>query len=71
MMHAMIGGVLGFFLSIVGAVTTWSRSAEFGPHWYPVTLVVLALPCAWLGGMLYERRARRGPRARPEVTNSL
>jgi hypothetical protein len=58
MMHAMIGGFLGFLLSVVGAVATWNRSAEFGPHWYPVTLVVLALPCAWLGGKLYERRVR-------------
>ena len=24
----------------------------FGPHWYPVALIVTAIPCAWLGGKL-------------------
>jgi hypothetical protein len=54
MFHAMIPGVLGFIVSIAGAVVTWNR-AEFGPHWYPVLLVILALPTAWLGGKLGER----------------
>jgi len=26
--------------------------AEFGPRWYPVALVVLAMPQSWLGGQL-------------------
>jgi len=56
MLHAMIPGILGFVVSIVGAAATWNR-AEFGPHWYPMLLVILALPTAWLGGKLYERRA--------------
>jgi hypothetical protein len=55
MMHAMVAGILGFVVSVVGAVATWNRSAEFGPHWYPVALVVLSLPTAWLGGKLRER----------------
>lgn len=50
MQHALIGGVLGLLVSIVGAVATWNR--DLGPHWYPVALAVTALPCAWVGGKL-------------------
>jgi len=41
-------------VSIFGAVVTWNRAAEFGPHWYPLALVVLAMPQAWLGGKMRE-----------------
>jgi urea transporter len=54
MWHAMVAGFVGFVVSIAGAVATWNRGPEFGPHWYPVTLIVIALPCAWLGGRLRE-----------------
>ncbi len=56
MLHAMIGGALGFVVSIVGAVATWNKGAEYGPHWYPLALIVTALPCAWLGGWFRERQ---------------
>jgi surface polysaccharide O-acyltransferase-like enzyme len=52
MAHALLLGAVGVVVCIVGAVTTWNRGPEFGPHWYPLTLVVLALPCAWIGGLL-------------------
>ncbi len=55
MLHAMAGGLVGLVLSIVGAVVTWNRT-ELGPHWYPLALVVTALPCAWLGGMIREKQ---------------
>lgn len=50
MLHALIGGIIGVILSAIGAVATWNRVAEFGPHWYPLALVVTAIPTAWLGG---------------------
>jgi hypothetical protein len=56
MWHAMIPGILGFVVSIVGAVATWNRGPAFGPHWYPLALIVTALPCAWVGGWLRERQ---------------
>lgn len=56
MWHAMVLGILGLVVSTIGAVATWNREAEFGPHWYPISLVVLALPAAWLGGRLYASR---------------
>jgi len=53
MRHAMALGVVGLALSIVGAVMTWNRGPGFGPHWYPLALVAIAIPCAWLGGKLH------------------
>jgi hypothetical protein len=52
MMHALILGAIGLAASIAGVVVAWNRVAEFGPHWYPLALVVLAMPQSWLGGKL-------------------
>jgi hypothetical protein len=52
MLHALVGGVVGLVASIFGAVVTWNKGPAFGPHWYPLALVVLALPSAWAGGKL-------------------
>ena len=50
--HALALGILGLVVSTAGAVVTWNKGPVFGPHWYPVALVVTAIPCAWLGGRL-------------------
>ena len=50
--HAVVLGVIGFVLSTVGALATWNRGPEFGPHWYPISLIVIAIPSAWIGGKL-------------------
>ncbi len=55
--HALALGVVGLVASIAGAVGTWNKGPEFGPHWYPLALVLLALPTAWLGGVLHGLRA--------------
>jgi hypothetical protein len=52
MAHALAGGVVGLAVSILGAAVTWNRGPAFGPHWYPLALIVLALPQAWAGGRL-------------------
>src|SRR6266852_8009590 len=52
MQHALVGGALGFVVSAVGTVVTWNKGPEFGPHWYPIALVVTAIPCAWVGAKL-------------------
>ncbi len=52
MPHALALGVVGLVLSIVGAVATWDRGPGFGPKWYPLALVAIAIPSAWLGGKL-------------------
>jgi hypothetical protein len=53
--HAVILGVVGLALSVVGAIG--AIAMKVGPAWYPIALVVTALPCAWLGGILYRNRA--------------
>jgi hypothetical protein len=58
MLHAFILGTLGELASIAGLVATWGDTAKYGPHWYPIALVVLALPPALFGGWIYERRAK-------------
>ena len=52
--HALVLGGLGLVASIAGAVAMW----DFGPNWYPLALVALALPGAWAGGKL--RLMQRG-----------
>jgi hypothetical protein len=58
MVHVLILGAIGGLAATAGAVATWNAGPEFGPHWYPVLLVVTALPCVWAGGMLRMRRQR-------------
>jgi hypothetical protein len=60
MRHALALGVVGLVASIAGTAATWNRGPEFGPHWYPLALIVLAIPTAWAGGRL----ARNGPAPR-------
>jgi hypothetical protein len=57
MTHAMALGVVGVVLGLVGLIMTWNLG--LGPRWYPVALVVLAIPQCWLGGWLYERQYAR------------
>jgi len=52
MAHALILGAVGFVMSTVGMLTTWNNSNVVGHRWYPIALIVLALPGAWVGGKL-------------------
>ena len=52
--HALALGAFGFVVSIVGAAVTWNHQPSLGPHWYPIALIVLAIPTAWAGGKLRE-----------------
>ena len=54
--HAMVGGAFGLAASLAGAIATWNAGPAYGPHWYPVALIVLALPQSWLGGWLRARQ---------------
>jgi hypothetical protein len=59
MRHALIGGCIGILLGTLGAAATWNRN--LGPHWYPVALIVFALPQSWLGAKLFLRSASTIP----------
>ena len=54
--HALVGGLIGVALSTLGAVLTWNRA--LGPHWYPLALIVTAMPTAWVGGKIRTMRLR-------------
>jgi hypothetical protein len=56
MRHALVLGGVGFVLSLVGVAAT--SGMDLGPRWFPIALVLTALPGAWLGGVLH--RATRG-----------
>lgn len=50
--HTMMLGYVGVVLGLIGLIATWNLG--LGPRWYPVSLVLLAIPQCWLGGKLYE-----------------
>ena len=49
--HAIILGIIGTVLAFLGAVATITQF-DFGPDWYPISLVITALPCTWVGGRI-------------------
>ncbi|HSB54672.1 MAG TPA: hypothetical protein VLD58_09960 [Gemmatimonadales bacterium] len=55
--HAMILGLLGTVLGLVGVVATWNQN--LGPRWYPIALAALSIPQCWIGGKLFEMRGAR------------
>jgi hypothetical protein len=55
MRHAMALGIIGLILSTAGAITAITKY-DLGPAWYPIALILTALPCAWIGGALYRQR---------------
>jgi len=63
MQHALILGIVGTVLGLVGVVATWNRG--LGPRWYPVALAVLAIPQCWVGGKLYEMRRNQRVQSLP------
>ena len=57
--HALVVGVIGTIISILGAIVT--KDMDIGPAWYAWTLAALSLPASWVGGKLYVRQlAQKG-----------
>jgi hypothetical protein len=56
--HALASGVVGLVLGTAGSVATWNRG--LGPHWYPLAIIALAMPCAWAGGRRLQELAETG-----------
>jgi hypothetical protein len=52
MKHALALGYVGTVLGLIGLAATWGKG--LGPTWYPIALVVLAVPQCWAGGRLFE-----------------
>ena len=57
MKHELIGCAIGMVLATSGALATWNK--DLGPHWYPVVLILGALPTAWVGARLHLMGTRR------------
>jgi hypothetical protein len=50
MLYAVILGAIGIAAGTAGAIVTIPLG--IAPLWYPIALIVLALPCTWLGAKL-------------------
>jgi hypothetical protein len=57
MRYVLILGIIGIVMSTLGAIATIPLGIS--PAWYPIALIVLALPCVWLGGRLRTRQLSR------------
>ena len=57
MLHALVLGFIGLAASTAAAVVVIPM--DLSPAWYPIVLAAEAVPCAWVGGMLAERRAKQ------------
>lgn len=55
MKHAIILGIIGVVLTIVGLIAMW----DIPPRWYPISLIVLTLPAAWLGGKMAIKKQKK------------
>ncbi|MEP6492081.1 MAG: hypothetical protein ABJF01_05355 [bacterium] len=48
--HALSLGWVGVVFGVAGVVAAVTR--DLGPVWYPIVLLAVALPAAWVGGKL-------------------
>jgi hypothetical protein len=55
MTHAWALGLVGTAVAAAGAAATWNAGPAFGPRWYPLALVVTALPSVLGGARLWTR----------------
>jgi hypothetical protein len=54
--HAEALGIIGTVLSALGVYA--ATTADLGPIWYPLALMVSSIPCGWAGGWLVQRSRR-------------
>jgi uncharacterized membrane protein (DUF485 family) len=55
MKHALALGIIGLVFSALGVAASYARP-DLGPHWYPIALLVVTLPCAYTGGKFAEQK---------------
>jgi hypothetical protein len=53
MRHVWITAAIGTFFGLMGVVAGLTH--DLGPIWYPILIVVTAVPCLWFGGSLFTR----------------
>jgi surface polysaccharide O-acyltransferase-like enzyme len=59
MQHALALAIVGMILAIAGTIATWNGGPEYARKWYPITLILVSVPCGWLGGKLQARRSQK------------
>ena len=64
MRHVWVLGSIGLFLGTLGAIATIPMN--LGPAWYPIGIALTALPCSWLGGVLYRKTVVHSRSAIPQ-----
>lgn len=60
MKHVWILGGIGQVLSLLGLLAWRSMGEAGGPLWYPVALILTAIPSVWIGGRIFMRNAANG-----------
>jgi hypothetical protein len=55
MKHAAILAVVGIIAGL-GGVALSPAHPELGPRWFPIALVLTALPCIWVGAWVRLRQ---------------
>lgn len=65
MRHSLILGFFGLGANLAGAIATWNKGPAYGPHWYPIALILLALPTAWAGAKIFIARRPASHRSAP------
>lgn len=51
MRHAVILGIIGIVAGTLGTIANLDKSTP-STAWYPIALIITALPCTWFGGKL-------------------
>jgi len=52
-LHAVVLGGIGTVAALGGAIAMWN----LGSQWYPILLVLVSVPCTWLGGVLARKKS--------------
>jgi hypothetical protein len=58
MAHAMTLAAIGVLAGMGGVAAAWGRESELGPLWYPLVIMMIPIPCGWVGGSLRQRELR-------------
>jgi hypothetical protein len=53
---AIVLGIIGTIVGLAGLAAAWMMRPNLGPLWYPILLVVTAIPCTWLGAKWVKPR---------------
>lgn len=59
MRHAMIIGVVGTILGIIGSIIMWDQAVA----WYNISIILISIPSAWIGAtisMIQNANAKKG-----------